>query len=324
MRNITPSPVLSIVIVTWNGKRYALECLESLRAHPAQVPTEIIVVDNASTDGTPQAIRTQFPGVHLVKNGGNFGFANANNVGMALCRGKYVCLINSDVVVYPGCLDKMLAVMEMNPDIGIMGPRMLCPDGSVGRSVMRLPTVWNTFCAALALNSIFPNSTLFAGFSVRSEAITDVQDVPVIGGWFLLLSRTALQQVGGLDERFFMYAEDIDWCHRFRKAGWRVAFCGDAEALHYGGVSSADAPVRSYIEMRRANLQYFHKYGGTRGAAGYALAICVHELARIVGYSMSYCYDRDRRREARSKVRRSVSCLCWLLSSRSIDSAVEH
>lgn len=306
-------PVLSIIIVTWNGKRYALECLESLYAHPLEVPIEIIVVDNASTDGTPDAIRAQFPDVHVVGNQANLGFAKANNIGVALSRGKYVCLINSDVVVFPGCLDRMLALMQTNQDVGIIGPKMICPDGSVGRSVMRLPTVWNTLCAAVALNSIFPTSRLFAGFSVRSDAIANVKDVQVVGGWFWMVSRTALQQVGGLDERFFMFGEDIDWCHRFREAGWRVVFCGEAEALHYGGASSADAPARSYVEMRRANLQYFKKYHGTLGAVGYTLAIGIHELARIAGYSLSFCYDRNRRLEAGSKVRRSLSCLRWLV-----------
>jgi len=310
-------PVLSIVIVTWNGKRYALECLESLHACPTEVPIEIIVVDNASRDGTPEAIRTRFPDVNVVQNQANHGFAKANNMGVALSRGKYVCLINSDVVVSPGCLDRMLALMQTNPDIGILGPKMLCPDGSVGLSVMRLPTVWNTLCSAVALNSIFPNSRLFAGFSVKSDAIRTVKDVQVVTGWFWMVSRTALMQVGGLDERFFMYGEDIDWCRRFREAGWRVVFCGGAEALHYGGASSADTPARFYVEMRRANLQYFHKHHGTLGAVGYTLAIGIHELARIAGYSLSYCYDRSRRIEASRKVRRSLSCLRWLVGGTS-------
>jgi GT2 family glycosyltransferase len=313
MKDANVSPALSIVIVTWNGKRYALECLESLHTNPARVATEIVVVDNASTDGTPEAIRNRFPDVHLVENQGNLGFAKANNIGVALSRGEYVALINSDVVVYPGCLDRMLEWMQTDHDIGIMGPKMLCPDGSTGLSVMRLPTVWNTLCSALALNSMFPNSRLCAGFSVKSDAIRTIKDVPVVTGWFWMVSRTALEQVGGLDERFFMFGEDIDWCHRFLKAGWRVVFCGEAEALHYGGGSSADAPVRFYVEMRRANLQYFHKHHGALGAAAYALAIAIHELARIAGYSLSYCYDRRRRLEASSKVRRSLSCLRWLM-----------
>jgi GT2 family glycosyltransferase len=291
-----------------------LECLESLQKNAANVSTEIIVVDNASTDGTPAAIRTLFPEVHLMENKTNLGFARANNLGIRQSRGKYISLINSDVVVFPGCLDRMLEVMEENQDVGIMGPKMRCLDGRVGLSVMQLPTVWNTFCAALALNSILPNVKLFAGFSLPSETIQEPKDVQVVTGWFWMISRGAIEKVGGLDERFFMYGEDIDWCSRFLKAGWRVVFCGDAEALHYGGASSADAPARFYVEMRRANLQYFRKHHGMLGMIGYMLAIVVHELARIVGYSISYCYDRSKRSEAASKVHRSLYCLRRLLS----------
>jgi GT2 family glycosyltransferase len=297
--------------------RYALECLESLYTCPASVPFEIIVVDNASTDGTPEAIRDRFPEVQVIENQANLGFAKANNIGVAQSRGKYISLINSDVVVFQGCLDRLLVLMETNQDIGIIGPKMICPDGSVGLSVMQLPTVWNTFCAAVALHSIFPNSRRFAGFSIRSDAIVGMTDVEVVTGWFWMVSRTAFQQVGGLDERFFMFGEDIDWCHRFRNAGWRVVLCGDAEALHYGGGSSADAPARFYVEMRRANLQYFRKHHGRLGALGYIVAIGIHELARIAGYSISYCCDRRRRLEASSKVRRSLSCLRWLVGGNS-------
>ena len=308
-------PVISIVIVTWNGKRYALEVLGSIYACRLQIPFEIIVVDNASTDGTPEAIRNDFPYVVLIETGANLGFAKGNNIGMAHAQGRYVCLINSDVVVPAGCIESMMTVMETNQDIGIMGPKMRCPDGQVGLSVMRFPTVWNTLCAALAVNSILPKSRLFAGFSVKSEDMTGAVDVEVVTGWFWMVSRTALQQVGGLDERFFMYGEDIDWCYRFRKAGLRVALFGGAEALHYGGGSSAEAPSRSYVEMRRANQQYFRKHYGALGAFGYTIAIAIHEIARITGYSATYCIAKGKRFEALSKVRRSLSCLRWLVTT---------
>jgi len=312
------NPLLSIIIVTWNGKRYVLECLESLHSHPPKVGMEIIVVDNASTDGTPAAIREQFPQVRIVENQANLGFAKANNIGVALSQGKYVALINSDVVVYAGCLDALVEDMEANSDIGIMGPRMICPDGSVGLSVMRLPTVWNTLCAALALQSVLPNSQRLAGFSVRTDGTLGIKDVQVVTGWFWITSRRALAQVGGLDERFFMFGEDIDWCQRFSKAGWRVAFCGNTESLHYGGGSSEEAPARYYVEMRRANLQYFQKHHGRLGAAGYRIAIAIHELSRIAGYSLSYCLHRANRVNSGSKVRRSVSCLQWLMGNHSL------
>lgn len=313
------TPLISIVIVTWNGKRYALECLESLRACKLQLPFEILVVDNASTDGTPEAIRRLFPEVQLIETGANLGFAKGNNIGIAQSRGEYICLVNSDVVVSPGCLEKMLELMQVNPDIGIMGPKMLCADGHVGLSVTRLPTVWNALCSALALNTLFPSSRLFSGFSGKRDSTAALEDVEVLAGWFWMIPRRALQQVGGLDERFFMFGEDLDWCYRFRKAGWRVTFCGIAESLHYGGGSSEATPARFYVEMRRANLQYFRKHFGLPGVVGYTMAIAVHELARIVGYSVSYCCEKRRRAEAAAKVLRSFYCLRWLISRTTVN-----
>ena len=189
-------PLLSIIIVTWNGKRYVLECIESLQKQLTGLcAEEVIVVDNGSRDGTPEAIREQFPNVTLIENQANLGFAKANNLGMARSRGKYVCLINSDVVVPAGCLERMLAFMEAHPEIGILGPKMLSPDGSIGASVARLPTVWNTLCCALGLNSIFPHSRLLGGFAMDGYAYDTVDSVEVLTGWFWMISRVALKTV---------------------------------------------------------------------------------------------------------------------------------
>jgi len=305
-------PVVSVIIVTWNGKKYALECLEALLERGNALPMEIIVVDNASTDGTPEAIRERFPHVLLVRNDANFGFARANNIGIARSRGEYVCLVNSDVVVPAGCLDKMVQYLALHPDIGLLGPKMLSPNGGIGLSVMRLPTVSNTICCALGLHCIFPASQLFSGFLMEDYEYDRTEDVEVLTGWFWMVPRIALQQVGGLDERFFMYGEDIDWCHRFLKAGWRVVFYSDAEALHYGAASSAKAPTRFYIEMHRANLQYFRKYYGRIGSVGYLFATWLHEVVRIVGYSLVYCYRPRGRSAAAFKINKSLSCLKWL------------
>lgn len=312
MKPSASGPVLSVIIVTWNAKRYALECLESLHAHRSGLEVEVIVVDNASSDGTLQAIRSQFPGVKLIENESNFGFARANNIGIAVSRGKYVCLVNSDVLIPPGCFDNIVEFMERNPDIGLLGPKMLSPGGGIGASVMRLPTVWNTLCCAFGFHTIFPRSKLLGGFEMKGYPYDAIDDVEVLTGWFWVVPRVALTQVGGLDEQFFIYGEDIDWCHRFRAAGWRVVFYPAAEALHYGAASSAEAPTRFYVEMRRANLQYFRKHHAWLAVAGYRLAIWIHELVRVAGYAILYCCSGRRRPGAAVKVGRSISCIRWL------------
>jgi GT2 family glycosyltransferase len=303
---------VSIVIVTWNGKKYALECLDSLRALNNDLSIEVIVVDNASTDGTPQAIREEHPDVTLIENRTNLGFAKANNIGMAVARGNFICLVNSDVVVPRGCLEKMVDFMRANPDIGLLGPRMLSPMGGVGQSVNRLPTVWNYLCFAFGLHFLMPNSRLFGGYIMAGYPYSNTEDVEVLTGWFWMVPRPALEKVGGLDERFFMYGEDLDWSYRFLKAGWRVVFFAEAEALHYGAASSGQAPSRFYVEMVRANLQYFQKHHGPLGGFGFLMATGIHEVLRIATYSLLYCLDRHRRPQSASKISRSLSCLRWI------------
>jgi GT2 family glycosyltransferase len=305
---------VSIVIVTWNGKKFALECLDSLWALNSTLQIEVVVVDNASTDGTPEAIRERYPEVELIENGANLGFAKANNIGIAASSGDYVCLVNSDVVVPPGCLEKMVDFMKVNPDIGLLGPKMLSPTGEVGQSVNRLPTVWNYLCFALGLHSLVPNSRLFGGYIMAGYAYDKTEDVEVLTGWFWMVPRKALQQVGGLDERFFMYGEDLDWSYRFLKAGWRVVFFAEAEALHYGAASSGQAPTRFYVEMVRANLQYFQKHYGRLGGIGFIVATGIHALLRVFVYSAVYCFSHYKRPAAAVKVGRSISCLRWLAS----------
>jgi GT2 family glycosyltransferase len=308
----TSKPNVSVIIVTWNGKTYALECLESLRALKSKLLLEVIVVDNASCDGTPKAIQEQHPEVSLFENKANLGFAKANNIGLAASSGKYIALVNSDVVVPPGCLERMVHFMDANPDIGLLGPKMISPTGEVGASVYQLPTGWNYLCSALGLHLLFPNSQFFNGYLMTNYEYNKTEDVGVLTGWFWMVTRGALEQVGGLDERFFMYGEDLDWSYRFVKAGWRVVFFADSEALHYGAASSGQAPTRFYVEKVRANLQYFQKHSGLPGAVSFLFATGIHEILRLAANGIVYCFNRYNRPASAQKILRSISCLRWL------------
>ena len=304
---------LSIIIVTWNTKRIVRECLESLANHTKNPNTEIIVVDNASSDGTSQLIREHFPQVQLCQNDTNLGFARANNIGIRLSTGRYVCLVNSDVVVPAGCLEKMVQYMEQHPDIGMLGPKMLLPQGTIGQSCFRFPSVWNWFCRALALDRLFRGSRLLGGFLMTDFGYDRVTDVDVLTGWFWMLRREALNHVGLLDECFFMYGEDIDWSRRFHKAGWRVVFYPEAEAVHYCAASSSNAPTRFYVEMNRANMQYFQRYHSRFGVFGFWFTTWLHQVIRIVGYGIVYLFRGAGNPEAGFKVKRSAACLLWLM-----------
>jgi GT2 family glycosyltransferase len=319
MTTLSNKPVVSIVIVTWNGKKYALECLDSLRL--LRLELEVIVVDNASTDGTPDAIRETYPEVKLIQNSENLGFAKANNIGMAKATSDILCLVNSDVVVRPGCLENMVEFMRANPSVGVLGPKMLSPTGGVGQSVNKFPTVWNYFCFALGLHFLMPNSKVFGGYILAAYPYNKTEDVEVLTGWFWMIPRAALEQVGGLDEQFFMYGEDLDWCYRFHQSGWRLVFFAEAEALHYGAASSGQAPSRFYVEMIKANLQYFRKHHGWLGGVGFLAATSIHELLRVILYGVMYV-SRQGRSQTAMKLDRSLSCLKWITGTDALGSDV--
>jgi GT2 family glycosyltransferase len=308
---------LSIIVVSWNAKSYVQECLTSLSQQSLNVSIEIIVVDNASSDGTPEMVQQQFPHMILIRNSENLGFAKANNIGLRVAKGRYLCLINSDVNVPPECLQTIHDFMEQNPAVGVAGPRMLTTDGLVSRSYMRFPTLWNSFCNALSLDSVFKGSHLFGGVLMSDFDNKKTSEVDVLNGWFLVVRREAADLVGFLDESFFMYGEDIDWSYRFHHAGWgRVYFAG-ASALHYGGASSKAASTRFYIQMHRANLQYWKKHYSRVGVLGYWLTTLVHHALRTMAYSLVYLFTRGRKLEASFKMKRSAFCIAWLMGLRS-------
>jgi GT2 family glycosyltransferase len=303
---------LSIVIVTWNAKKFVDECLDSLRTYSQKSDVEIFVVDNFSTDGTPELVSASYPEVTLIQNQNNVGFARANNIGISRSSGRYVALINSDVRVLPGCIDKMMDYMNEHPRIGLLGPRMLGPGGQAGRSYMSAPTLWRYFCRALALDNIFPGSKFLGGYTMPYFKRDRIAEVDILNGWFWMTRREALDEVGLLDETFFMYGEDIDWCKRFRKAGWGVVYFPEAESIHYGGASSSKAPIRFYVEMQRANLQYWKKHFSRLSQITYLAILFIHQALRLAGYA-SLLAVKSSRGDASYKIQRSLACMRWIV-----------
>jgi GT2 family glycosyltransferase len=312
---------LSIIIVTWNGKEYVRECLDSLRSQLNDPETEVIVVDNASTDGAPELIEAIYPSVRLIRNASNLGFARANNVGIRNSSGEFLCLVNSDVRILDGCIEKLLARMADNPHVGMCGPKMLDANGCAQRSYMGAPSLWNHFCRCVALDVLFPHSRVFGGFLMPYFNRDRIADVDVLNGWFWMIRRSALDEVGLLDEEFFMYGEDIDWCKRFHNAEWRVVYCPDVESIHYGGASSAKAPVRFYIERQRANFQYWKKHHGRLSQLAYYAIECVDQAVRVMGYLPVLLAPNVNRAETSFKIRRSWFCMLWMLGIRGREGA---
>ncbi|GAC1663308.1 MAG: hypothetical protein NVS9B4_17940 [Candidatus Acidiferrum sp.] len=304
---------VSIVIVAWNAKKYVIDCLQSLEENCGDIRVEVIVVDNASSDGTPEAIESGFPRVVLIRNTENLGFAKANNIGVQRCRGEYIAFINSDVKLIGNCFEPMLKYMADHPDVGMLGPQMINADGRVGRSSMRFPTVWNTFCRAVNLDALFKHVKFFRGQLMPDFSHEETAEVQVLAGWFWLVRRTALERVGLLDERFFMYGEDLDWCYRFHRAGERVVFFAEAKAWHYGGASSSTAPVRFSVEKERANGELFKKHYGRLTRFGLFVTGILNYGIRAAGYGLVSALKRTNREESLLKYRRSMACLRWLI-----------
>lgn len=307
-------PLVSIIIVVWNAQKCVMDCLETLQQNLGNVRAEIIAVDNASTDGTPDLIEQRYPNVKLIRNEGNFGFARANNIGIQHSSGDFLAFVNSDVVFLENSFTPMLEFMAKHPDVGMLGPQMLDPQGiTIQRSTMRFPTVWNTLSRALALDALFKSSNFFEGHLMLDFNHSVTTEVDVLAGWFWFVRREALEKVGPLDENFFMYGEDIDWCYRFHKVGERVVFFAETRAIHIGGGSSSVAPVRFSVEKQRANWQVFRKHFGFAKRLGLLLTEILHNATRAIGYGLLYSVKRSDRQESLLKYQRSIACLGWLL-----------
>jgi hypothetical protein len=262
-------------------------------------------------------VAEQFPEVVLIRSRQNLGFAKANNLGLKHCTGDFLALINSDVIVHPGCFQKLAALLEARQEVGLVGPKVIGADGQVQRTCRQLPTPWNTLCRFLALDRVFSRWSLLAGFQMRHWSYDSLAEVEVLSGCFWLARRSAVEKVGGLDERFFFYAEDVDWCKRFRDAGWRIVFVPEAGATHFGGASSSNAPLRYSIEMLRASLLYWKKHYGNLGRlAFYGLALIQH-LSRLLARGFLWLLGAPRA-ETNRKLKEHAVCLRWLLTGKGI------
>jgi GT2 family glycosyltransferase len=303
---------ISIIIVSWNAREHLGACLESIRASAPCRLAEIIVVDNASTDGSADWVEQHAPEATLIRAGANIGFASANNLAMRKASGSLFALVNSDARVHPGCLEILADHLEQHADAGMAGPRVTGGDGLLQRSCRRFPGVWNTLCRALAFDRALGGRGIFAGYEVPPERHRQLHNAEVLSGCFLLVRRAAVEQVGGLDERFFFYGEDIDWCRRFRDAGWKLAYVPAATATHFGGGSTSKAPLRYSVEILRATLLYWRKHHGRLGKAICHGLLIVHHGVRLLLRAGLNALGLLRSSQSRYKLEEDAVCLRWL------------
>jgi len=280
MGQITPefSNMLSIVIVSWNTTRLLENCLASILANPPTSPFETWVVDNASTDDSPRVVREKFPQVHLVENRENVGFARANNQAIPRCAGKYVLLLNPDTLVTSGALQALVDFLDEHPEAGAAGARILNPDGSLQISSHPRPTVPRELWRLFHLDSFSP----YAEYPPTKWEMNQKQEVDLLMGACLLLRKKVLDQVGFLDEDYFMYSEEVDLCYRIQRAGWRLFWVPQAEVVHFGGQSTQQAPIAMFLNLYHGKIIYFRKHYGWPAAQIYKLILMVAALSRLI------------------------------------------
>src|SRR2546421_9545590 len=300
---------ISVIIVSWNACRYLRDCLNSLRETSGALLREVIVVDNASTDGSPEMVAEQFPEVTLIRSTENLGFARANNLGLRRASGSLLALVNSDVIVHPGCFQELAAFIERYPKVGLAGPKILGGDGGLQLTCGQLPTVWNTTCRLLALDRVLSAWPLFSGFQMRHWDYDRRAEVQVLSGCFWVARRAAVNEVGELDEQFFFYAEDMDWCKRFGDAGWKIALVPEATATHFGGGSSSNAPLHYSIEMLRGSLRYWRKHHGHLGQSVYYLLATARHCLRFVARGLMSIAGLAKGDEDRYKLKEDIVCI---------------
>lgn len=230
---------VSVIIVNYNVKEFVQNLLHSLKKASKSLTTEIIIIDNASDDGSVELIREEFHEVNLVASKTNLGFGKANNLGFQMASGKYLFILNPDTLVQEDTLEKLVAFFERTPDAGIIGCKILNPDGTLQLNCRRgFPSPWTSFCKVSGLSSIFPKSRLFARYNLTYLNEDETSEVDALSGSCMLLRKDVYEKIGGFDEQFFMYGEDLDLCFRVQKAGYKVFYVPDTKIIHYKGEST--------------------------------------------------------------------------------------
>ena len=254
--------LLSICIVNWNTREYLHECLTALNDAPLPGgEMEVIVVDNASTDGSAEMVKTEFPAVRLIVNKDNAGYARGNNQAFKASSGEYLLLLNPDVIVHKDSLKKAVKHMGAYPKVAALGCRLLSPDGTTQLSIRGFPDPLPVLSEYLGLSKLMPSSHYFGGYRMAYFNYDTPAEVDQPMGSFLMISRKALRDVGDMDEQFPIFFNEVDWCYRAKRhKGWLIHYTHDVEATHYGGGSTKQAKARMIQESHQSLLRFYEKH----------------------------------------------------------------
>jgi GT2 family glycosyltransferase len=245
---------LSIIILSYNTKDLLKQTIDSIML---KENWEIIVVDNASSDGSQAMIEHDYPHIKLIKNNRNLGFAAANNLGIKIARGQYLMLLNSDTQVMDDCLSDLIRYLNQHKKVGIITPKVVLPDGAIDLACHRgMPTPWRSFTYFAKLERFFPNSATFGGYHLTHLDFNKPHLIEATAATAIITRRQVIKSVGLLDERFFLYAEDLDWCKRITEAGWSIIYYPQATILHHKSQSGKNNNIDR--EKKSAATEHFY------------------------------------------------------------------
>ena len=255
---------LSVIIVNYKARDLLLECLAALAPDLARLQSEAVVVDNASGDGAKEALATRFPAARVIANAENVGYGRAVNQGIRATSGEFVLVMNPDCEPRPGAVTALLGYLRAHPRAAIAGPRLLRADGGVEHSARSFPDHFTfLFNRYSLLTRLFPNNPYSRRYLLSDWDHRSVREVDWLSGACLLVRRAAIDEVGAMDEAYFMFNEDVDWCRRMKLAGWANVFVPDAEVVHHVGASRGRVAPRVIVERHRGMIHYFHKHHPT-------------------------------------------------------------
>jgi GT2 family glycosyltransferase len=291
-RALAEAPALtpvSVVIVSYNCKLPLLDCLDSLEAERSEVPLDVVLVDNDSTDDTAYEVASRFPWVQLIVNRTNMGFARAVNEGMRFTSGEYVLVLNPDTVVPPGTIARAVGELERRPEVGMLGCKLMRPDGTFDHACKRgFPTVMSALYYFTGLARAFPRSARFAQYTAAHLAIDETGPVDSVNGAFMLVRRSAAEEVGELDERYWLWAEDLDWCHRFWERGWQVLYWPGAEVVHLKGASVGDhRSFRLNFAFHRSIWLFYAKHHAPQRSALVSVLVWLGLWSKFAGSAIA-------------------------------------
>lgn len=255
-----PGTDLSVTICSWNTRDYLDRCLASVLDQAGDVQLEVIVIDNASEDGSGEMVEHKYPSVRLIRNHQNRGFGAGHNQGFAVAEGEFLMPLNSDAIVHPGCFARLVSFLRENEDVGVAAPKLLNPDGSLQYSCRRFPTPTAALFRNTPLGKLFPNNRFAREYLMQDWDHSEPRDVDWVSGAALCLRASVYRQIGGFDEKFFMYLEDVDLCKRVHDAGFRVVYVPDAVVTHVIGASTDRVANRMIRQFHKSMLLYYTKH----------------------------------------------------------------